>query len=72
MLLLLKAVVAYFRADSAALLKDALMQIVKEEEISQTYYMEEKKSIFMKNFYIAHLPFLFLLDYKAFLFEEIL
>lgn len=34
---------AYFKADSFMLLKDALTQIVKEEEVSQSYYMEEKK-----------------------------
>ena len=40
----------YFKADSFSLLKDALMQIVREEEVSQSYYIEEKKQYLYEYF----------------------
>jgi len=64
---------SYFRADSAALLKDALMQIVKEEEISQTYYIEEKKEYFYEKFlYSAFALLVFAWIIKRFYLKEIL
>ena len=63
----------YFRAESFMLLKDALMHIVKKEDVSQTYYIEEKKQNYYEKFlYVAFFSLIVGWSIKRFYLREFL